>query len=228
MRKISLDINKNFIYIYHYKIPDHLTIQTIRSLISSLPERDHEHLHGLLNKDVQERALFSKLLIQYVVSKLSIPGSPNIETTLTGKPFFAAFPSFDFNISHSSKMVICCVTGNSFVGIDIERIRPIELDIYKDYFQSDEWSDIHSSENPVSAFFSLWVRKEALIKADGRGTEISLSSINAMNSEVTIDAKKWYIKDLILEDGYSCAFACEKLKPIKLLNFNKLLNTNAI
>ncbi len=59
--------------------------------------------------------------------------------------------------------------------------------------------------------------------------EISLSSLNCRNNQLEIAGKSWHIQDVpILDENYSCAIACEKEKPVKLLNFNKLFSMESL
>lgn len=224
MRKISPDRSKNLVFLYYYRIPEHLTSKTILSLISKLPGKDQERIYAIQNRNAQQRALFGNIIVRHIASELALEEPAIIHTSLAGKPFFSSSASIDFNISHSGKMVVCCFTKNSSIGIDIEQIRPVDWDIYQEYFQPEEWQSIYKSDHPEQSFFNLWVRKEALIKADGRGMEISLSSLNCLNNCPAIAEKKWHIQDIALDENYSCAIACSKEKSVKLLNFNKLFS----
>lgn len=91
----------------------------------------------------------------------------------------------EFNISHSGDMVVCAVS-NTPIGIDIEKIRPIDLKIAKRFCNEEELKylfgfaprdeDFSYTENKeiLTRFFSLWTAKEAYGKCVGDG----LASIN--------------------------------------------------
>lgn len=224
MRKISPDFGEKFIYLYYYRIPEHFKFKTIFSLISTFPIRDQERFYKIQDRNAQQRALFGNIIVRHIAFELALEVPAIIHTSPTGKPYFSSSPSIDYNISHSGKIVVCCFTKNSSIGIDVEQIRPVTRDIYQEYFQPDEWQFIDKSDCPEQSFFNLWVRKEALIKADGRGMEISLSSLKCLNNRSEIAEKTWHIQDVELDENYSCAIACAKEKPIKLLNFNKLFS----
>lgn len=83
-----------------------------------------------------------------------------------------------FNVSHFGNWVVLAVEDVGSIGIDVERMSPIDLDIAKRYFSSYEYSDLMSisPEYRIEHFFRLWTLKEAYIKADGRGLSIPLDS----------------------------------------------------
>ena len=69
-----------------------------------------------------------------------------------------------FNISHSHGY-IALVIDTVPVGIDIEKIRPVDNDL-KDYISSPEEKEyIHDDQS----FFEIWTSKESLVKANGKG-----------------------------------------------------------
>lgn len=84
-----------------------------------------------------------------------------------GKPYLKDLPCY-FNISHSGDFVVCAVSENE-IGIDIEKIRPIDLKIAKRVFSEDETTYILSSKTPKENFFELWTKKEAILKCIGTG-----------------------------------------------------------
>jgi len=92
-----------------------------------------------------------------------------------GKPFLA-YPidqGISFNLSHSHKLALLAVTSLGAIGIDIEHIRPSRnFQAIADRIMSEEeksqFRDFPAHQQP-SAFLSCWTRKEAFVKAHGRG-----------------------------------------------------------
>ncbi len=96
-----------------------------------------------------------------------------------GKPYVVNF-NVEFNISHSDNMVVCAVDDKP-VGIDIEEIRPIDLNIAKRICIDEELlcifghiptdSDFTYTEDTdiLTRFFELWTKKEACGKLSGIG-----------------------------------------------------------
>jgi 4'-phosphopantetheinyl transferase len=110
----------------------------------------------------------------------------------------------EFNISHSGPYVLCAIGHKNRIGIDIEEIRKVDINAYANCFTIREWSAINGSDRPVESFYRLWTRKEAVIKADGRGMQIPLPSFEVLKNRTTVDARAWYMQELKIAEGY-CA-----------------------
>lgn len=90
--------------------------------------------------------------------------------------------SCHFNISHSGNFVVCAISENE-IGIDIEKIRPIDLKIAKKICTETELKYLFNGTpnendfNPatedvvLSRFFKLWTAKEAYGKCKGIGVD---------------------------------------------------------
>ena len=90
-----------------------------------------------------------------------------------GKPSLAEkYKRLNFNLSHSSECSVLAFSPNSEIGIDIEKIDPeFEFDlIAKAHFSEAENRFIDAGQHESSKrFYTLWTRKEALLKAIGTG-----------------------------------------------------------
>lgn len=165
--------------IYAVKIDEYLSRDDYMKGLRYLPAYRQERIKRYINYEDAQRALISDLLIRYIIScKLKIENQDIIILRNEfGKPYLKNSDSFQFNISHSGCWVVCAV-DNYPIGVDIEKIQPIDLEIAKRYFSKEEYSDL--LEKPVksrlSYFYELWTLKESYIKADGRGLSIPLYS----------------------------------------------------
>jgi 4'-phosphopantetheinyl transferase len=88
-----------------------------------------------------------------------------------GKP---ALPgTLRFNLSHSDACALVAVAREREVGVDVERLRavPEALSIARRYFSDSEAASLLGCEGEARdrAFFTLWTRKEALLKLRGLG-----------------------------------------------------------
>lgn len=148
-----------------------------------------------------------------------------------GKPYLSsklADHPLQFNFSHSGNVALCVVTKEQQVGIDVEYIcKGIEFEqIAKRFFSSRESETL--AKLPVAerkqAFFRIWTRKEAFIKAIGAGLsfplndfEVSLNPTEAQLVHIKGDiqeADKWQVEDIVLTENYVGAVAIKK-KPVK-------------
>ncbi len=98
-----------------------------------------------------------------------------------GKPAIAQ-SDLRFNLSHSYGMALYAFCRSADVGCDIERRDPkfAAEQIPERFFSPDEVRALRSLpvNEQTEAFFNCWTRKEAYIKAVGRGLSIALDSFN--------------------------------------------------
>jgi 4'-phosphopantetheinyl transferase len=87
-----------------------------------------------------------------------------------------------FNLSHSRGMALIAITKNRDIGVDIEGINPNFscLEIAEKFFSPLENSVLRSLPEHLqaTAFFTCWTRKEAYIKAVGKGLSIPLNQFD--------------------------------------------------
>jgi 4'-phosphopantetheinyl transferase len=114
-----------------------------------------------------------------------------------GKPRLV-HAEIEFNLAHSDELGLLAVTRGMAVGVDVEKLRPMPdgLDIARRFFSAREVAMFETV--PVAghdeAFFNLWTRKEAWLKATGDGISESLSKV-----EFTFRSKE--IPEVIAIDG---------------------------
>ena len=116
-----------------------------------------------------------------------------------GKPF-AENLDVQFNISHSEDMVVCAVDDKP-VGIDVEKIRQIDLKIAKRVYTQDEIRYLYGgdeSETP-ERFFELWTAKEAYLKFLGCGIVDKLNTMPVKTENVLVQKDGEYIISIYTE-----------------------------
>jgi 4'-phosphopantetheinyl transferase len=124
-----------------------------------------------------------------------------------GRPFFDA--DIDFNISHSGRYVVCCITDRGRVGVDIEEIKPVNVDDFTDQMTSEQMDNIGRAENAGLQFFKYWTVKESVIKADGRALNIPLAEITVEGSTAKLFNKLWSVMAVGIDGDYECHVATE-------------------
>jgi len=134
------------------------------------------------------------------------------------KPFLQN--GLKFNISHSGKYVICVVSDEE-VGVDIEEIKAVNIHDFKNQWIEEEWLSIVNGSNVLEQFYRGWTRKEAIIKADGRGMMIALDEVRVLPSEFMLGSTKWFYTDVEIDDEYSCSVA-SKNKPNAKIALRKI------
>jgi len=110
------------------------------------------------------------------------PAALEFRRSTYGKPFLGDRhgPELRFNCSHSGNLALLAVTRGREVGVDIERVKPDFSDdeIPERFFAPREAAMLRAlpARQQREAFFELWVRKEAYVKARGMGLSLALDS----------------------------------------------------
>jgi len=110
------------------------------------------------------------------------PAGIRFQANRYGKPGLQAAddrsPGLNFNLSHSADRALMAFTEGIPVGIDIERIRgDRELEsLVRRFFAPREVKEFLSfpDKERIEVFYTGWTRKEAFLKARGRGFSIGL------------------------------------------------------
>ncbi|NLX26042.1 MAG: 4'-phosphopantetheinyl transferase superfamily protein [Lentisphaerae bacterium] len=139
-------------------------------------------------------------------------------STQYGRPY-SDQTDIDFSISHSGAWVWAAFSRKGQIGIDIEKVRKLRdlLGMAK-MFHPQEIAEIQAvPENERPAYFyRCWVRKEALLKANGEGLSKPLDSFcvytderrnDWINTDATPEMKGWFTQDLAVGEGCFCSVA---------------------
>ena len=135
------------------------------------------------------------------------PGEVGISDQRNQKPYVINPSSpIHFNISHSGEWVLIALADLE-LGVDIEKINP-EFSfraLLEDHFNEAEQTFISESENPVSAFFYLWTRKESLTKAWGTGLQENLKQVDVLDAKIKKENRFWNVRSFNLSEDYMAA-----------------------
>ena len=94
-----------------------------------------------------------------------------------GKPLLTTPAQYYINTSHTSEYSVCIVSDYN-VGVDIEKIAPIDLSILEQYFAAEEAYYIRQGcrEQQLLRFYEIWTLKECYLKLIGTGLYKALDS----------------------------------------------------
>lgn len=141
----------------------------------------------------------------------------NIKTSKFNRPYLPNSP-VDFNISHSGDFVVCVLSADSRVGIDIEQKKKVDLNDFARTMNSDQWTEIHTSNNPLDTFFKYWSMKESVIKADGRGLSIPLTEIILDQDRVSYDGNLWHLYPFKIDANHNgCVASNNEINDLQLV-----------
>ncbi len=203
--------------IYTVKI-EQIQKHIFEELLSYISLDEQEKIKRFRRYEDALRGLTSKMLLRFII--VSLLGKQNKDIHFDkndyGKPFLVGTNDFYFNLSHSGDWVVCAV-DNLPVGIDVEKIHDVDLDLSKRFFSEDEHKYLSTleSKNRREAFFEFWTLKESYIKADGRGLSIPLNSFSFSFEGENIEFKssndfgKCYFKRYEIDASYKMA-VCSK------------------
>ena len=171
-----------------------LNFETISEVLNKysiyITKNKRSRLSRLRKSEDRLRLLVGDMLIQYLVySKIKVPLEDlKLVYNTYGKPYLF-HSNWYFNISHSGEWVVGSISQDE-IGIDIEQIRALDIDITYDICTDMEYKRLisKSSEEQIESIYDLWTIKESYTKALGRGLFIPLKDIiiNEKNCEVTL------------------------------------------
>jgi len=128
-----------------------------------------------------------------------------------GKPYIVNVPIY-FNISHSFDYVIV-TTSDKEIGIDIEKIRKVNINTIN-YFATDNEKKyiLSSKKNVEERLFKIYTLKEAYFKMKGTNLDKVFDvEFTICNSDITCNDKNVNLGFINTIDGY-CISYCERNK----------------
>jgi len=160
---------------------DTLSLQNSQLLNDSLDRVTAQRKEKILRmKSIQAQALSmgAEILLQKALLKsFGIKQELLIKIGAHGKPGLLNVPGIHFNLSHSGNYVVCAL-GYDAIGVDLQKMRSIDLKLAKRYFAKDEvtWIFDLPVEKQKKGFFDLWSIKESYMKYTGKGFALAMKS----------------------------------------------------
>ncbi len=151
----------------------------------------------------------------------SIPGRSSFGYGARGKPHLAGTQSLTFNLSHADDLALYAIASGREVGIDLESTaRDVDIDgVARTAFSTVECECLAALAPGLrrAAFFRLWTRKEAYVKARGDGFGYPTRSFSVspdarddalIGDERDVDApQRWRVIGLDAPPGFAAALA---------------------
>lgn len=191
-----------------------------------------------VQKHHQTRFIISHGILRKLLARYLQADAPSItfQENLYGKPEVAKQKksshglAIQFNISHSNDLALFAFTLEKQIGVDVEFMeKKLEFaDIARKFFTANETKNIlacEKKERQKQAFFNCWTRKEAFLKAIGKGLSFALDRVEvavddvgdvAENRAVSIEVKdaqygnkKWSLYALDPAASYAAALVIE-------------------
>ncbi|KPJ64908.1 hypothetical protein AMJ44_11945 [candidate division WOR-1 bacterium DG_54_3] len=170
-------------------------------LLSCISEEAKSQVKRFKKWEDAQRKLIAETLIRSITrKKLNLKNDAILfEKNDYGKPFLKNRPDFHFSISHAGAWVVCAVSEKE-IGIDVEKVAPIDFEIAKKLFSKEEYDELMLREGKerLDYFYSLWTLKESYIKAVGKGLSMPLNDFT-----ISIKHKKIVLRSNIQDGSYN-------------------------
>jgi 4'-phosphopantetheinyl transferase len=139
-----------------------------------------------------------------------------------GKPALHAAPDLSFSLSHSEDCALYAFARRADIGIDVEYRRAdlASEEIAQRFFAPEEIAALRAVPQAMrtEAFFRCWTRKEAFVKAVGKGLSLPLDQFAVSLTPdmparlvwvrgVADAAAEWSLTELPMPHGYTAALA---------------------
>ena len=233
---ISCDVEPNVVHVWLINIGSHSVLESVSrpdlQVAGIVSEEDEARAASFLDPAEGDRLRTRRKVLRIILAKYVAcePADVGIVTAPGGKPVIvpgsAGSSTHAFSVSHSSDLYAVAVGRGSSLGVDVERIRPLNrsVDIANRWFGPDEAAGLHSlnGEEGDLAFMELWTAKEALAKRHGAGLRLMHGQRDAdrVRSELDVAQERDVGRLMMIspQDGYVGAVASsESLSSVEIL-----------
>lgn len=153
----------------------------VAALAACLSEEERERASGLLSGTHQRRFVVARGMLRRLLG-LYLDQDPSAVTFARGahgKPFLPE-GGLHFNVSHTHELALYAIARDHEVGVDVEWMRPqvAHEQIAARFFSLEEQEALAQvpDEERQAAFYNIWTRKEAYVKARGDGIAAGLGT----------------------------------------------------
>lgn len=170
------------ICIYAMKITKKIDLGVFQQLEKIISTERRERIKKYHFEEDKKRSIMAEVLLRHSLKKDFGITREQIQFTNNsfGKPKLKNFEQIHFNLAHAGDWVVCGVSDDVPIGIDVEIIKSNDLGVAKAFFTSSEYKDIlnQPKEKQIKYFYKLWTLKESYVKAEGKGLYIPLDSFS--------------------------------------------------
>lgn len=197
----------------------------VQRLLALLVQDEVCRSERLVTADLRRRFIVARGILREILARyLGVTAEAvRFEYGEHGKPLLGGNHELSqplhFNMSHSDERALVAVTTAGPVGIDVERVRNdcACMQIACNYFSPEkyEWLKSLAPSRQSEEFFRCWTRKEAFVKATGRGlvllgqfdvTQDGIAALPGMYPDAT-EAAQWSLQELAVDPGYVASLA---------------------
>jgi 4'-phosphopantetheinyl transferase len=197
--------------------PAQICAEQLNTLPHELSREEHQLWHAIQQPNRRQEYLLGRVLLRRLLAeRLHCPADELVFCTGPhGKPVLCD-ESWQFNLSHSGDWLVLALCQAGPLGVDVEmglRRRQI-LPLARRFYAASEYAWLLSlpAQEQESAFYRLWSRKEAVLKAQGDGIAAGLDKLCFVPEEGwrldnRLDAHAYQVQDWPLDGGWLCLAA---------------------
>lgn len=209
------------IFVYSVRFSDFNQDQKTSFFFEILSKQEQEQSLRFVTKELREQYLISHGILRCILAwhLKEKPQQISYAFNAFGKPELPNQNSLKFNMSHSKDLAVYAVSFCQRVGIDVEWKNPTVRfeDFFADILTDSEKNFLLDSctnhKMKTEFFFDLWSKKEALIKAIGKGLSYNVKTIQTASKKDPIfllDGQPFSCSQLPIHKDYACAIAVDQ------------------
>ena len=191
----------------------------VSALAACLSEEERERASGLLSGTHQRRFVVARGMLRQLLGRYldQDPGAVTFSRGAHGKSFLQE-GGLHFNVSHTHELALYAIAQSREVGVDVEWMRPqvAHEQIAARFFSLEEQEALAQVPDVArqAAFYNIWTRKEAYVKARGDGIAAGLGTFAVSlgpeaallrSDEGRAEVERWKLMALEPENGYVAA-----------------------
>jgi len=201
-----------------------LWCQPLDSLAEQTP-----FLHSLLNAEEhrqagkfaflpdQQRYIVSRGFLRYLLSFYLHQPAEDLQFTYNpyGKPQVISEKNIYFNLSHAHNVLLIGINHGKSIGVDVEYERTdiVLPSIAQRFFTEHEYRQLIAmpAHEQKTLFYFIWTRKEAVLKASGRGLSHPLEELEVLSGDscgLSAENQLFAIRTVPIAAAYYAAIAC--------------------
>lgn len=196
-------------------LPQYLDL--IDYLSDFLDSKELERSKRYYKEKDKNRFIICRTLLKFILASYAKIDVQKIYISqgVNKKPYLESYPDLHFNVSHSEDYAIIGIS-NQTIGVDVEMINTNYdfKDLISTVFNENEINLIEHSVDKNQTFYNLWTRKEAFVKALGKGIDDDFFKIPCIEDfyvDLPLgDAKScWHINSFEIAENYVGALTYE-------------------
>lgn len=153
------------------------------------------HIDGLKSEKARKQSLAGELLVQRLLAENYGITHAQLHRKDNGQPYLTGC-TLHVSISHCEDLVVCAI-NESPVGIDAQKLRPMDLDISRHVCTEQERQYLFAPAEhtqQLERFYEIWTAKEGWFKKQGTGIK-GLKTVNIL----PLDRQLFRLEDYLVQ-----------------------------